>query len=146
MRAVTVSKRQYCAESEQAAQWSCRKCHQWECAVVLTCKDHSHLQALLEAAVLAPVPLHLVDFTLSIRHACIHPFVLHCALEETLAPENSNPLFVIQMTKSATMPFLGMVISLSTKPLKVAYPIKSQALFSSSFRMSKNYRTRMRYW
>lgn len=54
-----------------------------------TCEDHALPQALLEAAVLAPVTLSLVDFAVAIRHTSVHSFILHCALEKSFASDSS---------------------------------------------------------
>ena len=48
------------------------------------------MQALLEPAVLAPVPLGLVDLTVPLRHAVVDALVLDRALEETLASEGRD--------------------------------------------------------
>ena len=48
------------------------------------------MQALLEPAVLAPVPLGLVDLTIALRHAVVDALVLDRALEETLASEGRD--------------------------------------------------------
>lgn len=52
---------------------------------LLTLQHHPLLYALLEPAVLAPVPLRLRDLAVAVRHARVHPPVLHRPLEEALA-------------------------------------------------------------
>ena len=49
-------------------------------------QDHALADALLEAAVLAPIALRLGDLAVALGHARVHPLVLNCSLEETLAP------------------------------------------------------------
>lgn len=51
----------------------------------LTLQYHPLFYALLEPAILAPIPLRLRYLTISIRHTRIHPPILHSSLEETLA-------------------------------------------------------------
>lgn len=48
-------------------------------------QNHSLLYALLEAAVLASVPLRFGDLAVPVRHARVHPPVLHGPLEESFA-------------------------------------------------------------
>ena len=79
----------------------------------LTCKDHPHLQTLLEAAVLAAVPLHLVDLTLPVCHARVHPLVLHRALEETLAPARHQPSLFSHMAQSLSPGYLFLDTTVS---------------------------------
>ena len=52
-----------------------------------TCQDHAHLEALLEATELAPIPLRLGDLAVTICDTRVHPLVLHGPLEEALASE-----------------------------------------------------------
>lgn len=52
---------------------------------VLTFKFHANIQTLLESTVWASFPLGFIDMTLSLGHACVHFFILHRTLEETLA-------------------------------------------------------------
>lgn len=51
-----------------------------------TLQNHPLLDALLKPAVLTPVPLRLRDLAVPVRHARVHPPVLHGPLEEPLAP------------------------------------------------------------
>ena len=53
-------------------------------------KHHAHLKALLEAAVLASVPLGFVDLTVVVGHTRVHTLVLHSALEEAFASERGG--------------------------------------------------------
>ncbi len=48
-------------------------------------QHHPLVEALLEAAVLAPVPLRLVDLAVAVGNAVVDPLVLHRSLEEALA-------------------------------------------------------------
>lgn len=49
-------------------------------------EDHTLSQALLEPAILAPIPLGFGDFAVTLRYASVHPLVLHCSLKESFAP------------------------------------------------------------
>jgi len=50
-------------------------------------QHHSLLYTLLESAILATVSLCFVDFAITICDACVHPSVLYCPLEKSLAPD-----------------------------------------------------------
>ena len=45
------------------------------------------MKTLLEATVLAAVPLSFVDFAVAVSHAIVDAFVLYGSLKETLATE-----------------------------------------------------------
>lgn len=49
-------------------------------------QDHALGEALLEAAILAPIPLRLCDLAIAFRHASVHPLILHRPLEKAFAP------------------------------------------------------------
>lgn len=75
-------------------------------------QDHSLGQALLEAAILAPIPLRFGDLAVAFRHACVHPLVLYCPLKESLTPERNQMTSLNQplgMTSlgAVCLPFTG---------------------------------------
>ncbi len=55
-------------------------------------QHHSFVEALLEPAVLAPVPLRLVDLTVAVRNAVVDALVLNGALEEAFASATKTML------------------------------------------------------
>lgn len=56
-------------------------------------QNHTLFDALLEPAILTPVPLRLRNFAASLRHACVHPSVLHSPLEEAFASARKSIKF-----------------------------------------------------
>ena len=53
-------------------------------SVALTLLGHAHFEALLQPAVLATVPGHLVDDTVFVAMTCVHHVLLDAATEEAL--------------------------------------------------------------
>lgn len=59
----------------------------------LTLQDHSLLDALLEPAILASISLRLRYLTVAVRHARVHPPVLHGPFKKSLASlTRDNPV------------------------------------------------------
>lgn len=46
------------------------------------------METFLKPAILASIPLGLINFTTALGHAVVNPFILNCPLEKTFAPEN----------------------------------------------------------
>lgn len=60
-------------------------------AVALTLLGHAHFEALLQPAVLAAVPGHLVDDAVLVPVTCVHHVLLDAAAEEALGTEGREP-------------------------------------------------------
>jgi hypothetical protein len=56
----------------------------------LTGKNHAHVHALLEAAVLASVAMDFVDWAVAVAIARVRSFILHRAFEEAFTPVISH--------------------------------------------------------
>lgn len=56
----------------------------------LTFFGHSHCEALLQAAVLTPVPCHLVDNAVLVPVTCVHHVLLDASAKETLRKQTQT--------------------------------------------------------
>lgn len=58
--------------------------------ILITLKDHSLFNALLEPAVLTSIPLRFCNFAGTVGDASVHPPILNGSFKEPFAPKNTK--------------------------------------------------------